>query len=65
MHHISTKRMAKITLVSRGPFKTMIGENRQLVTNEPVKFEEQPVEVQECRKITHRLKGIYRISPPI
>jgi hypothetical protein len=29
----------------------MIGENRQLVTNEPVEFEEEPVEVQDCRKI--------------
>jgi hypothetical protein len=30
----------------------MIGENRQLVTNEPVEFEKSPVEVQDCRKIT-------------
>ena len=34
----------------------MIGENRQLVTNEPV-------EVQDCRKITDRFRGIYRIYP--
>ena len=34
----------------------MIGENRQLVTNEPV-------EVQDCRKITDYFRGIYRISP--
>jgi hypothetical protein len=32
----------------------MIGENRQSDTNEPV-------EVQECRKITDRFRGIYRI----
>ena len=25
----------------------MIGENRQLVTHEPVEFEKQPVEVQD------------------
>ena len=30
----------------------MIGENRQLVTDEPVEFEKQPVEVQDCRKLT-------------
>ena len=34
----------------------MIRENRQLVTTEPV-------EVQECRKITDHLIGIYRIYP--
>ena len=28
----------------------MIGENRQLVTNEPAEFEKYPVEVQDCRK---------------
>jgi hypothetical protein len=32
----------------------MIGENRQLVTDEPV-------EVQDCRKITDRFRGIHRI----
>ena len=36
----------------------MIGENRQLVTNEPV-------EVQDCRKITDYFRGIYRISPKL
>ena len=36
--------------------KLMIGENWQLVTNEPV-------EVQDCRKITHRFQRIYRIYP--
>ena len=35
---------------------SMIGENRQLVTNEPV-------EVQDCRKITDIFRGIYRIYP--
>ena len=28
----------------------MIGENQQLVTNEPVEFEEWIVEVQDCRE---------------
>ena len=44
---------------------TMIRENRQLVTDEPVEFETQtqtqPVEVQDCRKIADHLRGIYRI----
>jgi hypothetical protein len=34
----------------------MIGENRQLVTNEPV-------EVQDCMKIIDYFRGIYRIYP--
>ena len=34
----------------------MIGENRQLVTNEPV-------EVQDYRKITNHFREIYRIQP--
>ena len=38
----------------------MIRENRQLVTNEPVEFEKQLVEVGDCRKITDDIKGIYR-----
>ena len=42
---------------------TMIGENRQLVTNEPVEFEKSPVEVQDCRKINDYFRGIYRIYP--
>jgi hypothetical protein len=29
----------------------MIGENRQLVTDELVELEKYPVEVQDCRKI--------------
>jgi hypothetical protein len=38
-----------------------IGENRQLVTDEPVEFEKSPVEVQDCRKITDHFRGIYRM----
>ena len=42
----------------------MIGENRQLVTDEPDEFEKQPVEVQDyCRKITDHYRGISRIYP--
>ena len=36
--------------------KAMIGENRQLVTNELV-------EVQDWRKISDHFRGIYRIYP--
>ena len=39
----------------------MIGENRQLVTNDPVEFEKEPVEAQDCMKITNHLRGIYII----
>ena len=41
----------------------MIGENRQLVTNEPVEFEKLPVKVQDRRKITDHFRGIYRNIP--
>jgi hypothetical protein len=41
----------------------MIGENRQLVTDEPVEFEKQLVEVQDSRKITNHFRGIFRIYP--
>ena len=41
--------------------KAGIGENRQVVTNEPVQFEKSPVEVGDCRKVTDRLRGVYRI----
>ena len=42
-----------LVLVNTGP---MIRENWQLVTDEPV-------EVQDCRKFTYHLRGIYRIYP--
>ena len=47
----------------RPTWKPMIGENRQLVTNEPVEFKKSPVEVQDCRKITDQFRGIYIIDP--
>ena len=40
---------------------TTIGENRQLVTDEPVEFEKYPVEDQNYRKITDCFRGIYGI----
>ena len=41
----------------------MIRENRRLGTDKPVEFEKQPVEIQDCRKITDHSRGIYRIYP--
>ena len=41
----------------------MIGENRQLVRNEPVEFERQLIEVQDCRETTDHFRWIYRIHP--
>ena len=38
---------------------SMIRENRQLVTNEPVEFEKQLVEIQDCRTTTDSFRGIY------
>ena len=40
-----------------------IGENRRLVTHEPVELDKYPVEVQDCMRITNHFKGIYRIYP--
>jgi hypothetical protein len=39
----------------------MKGENRPLVTNEPVEFEIEPVEVQDFGKTTVHFRGICRI----
>ena len=39
----------------------MYGESRRLVTNELVEFENEPFEVQDFRRITDQLRGIYRI----
>ena len=36
-------------------------ENRPLVTDEPIEFENQPIEVQDFKKITHHFRGIYGI----
>ena len=47
------------------PSKSMIGENRQLVTDEPVEFEKEPVEVEDFRRITDHFRRIYGIHPQI
>jgi hypothetical protein len=49
--------------ILRPTFGSMIGENRQLVTNELVEFEKYPVEVQNCKKNIDHFRGIYRIYP--
>ena len=43
---------------SLGITGSLIKENRQLVINEPV-------EVQDCRKITDHFRGIYRVYPSL
>ena len=52
-----------VRIFSFGMLASMIGENRQFVTNEPVEFEKKPVAVEDCRKITDQFRGIYRIYP--
>ena len=39
----------------------MNGRTRPLITDEPVEFEKEPVEVEDFGKITHQFRGIYRI----
>ena len=41
----------------------MIGENRHLVTNKPVEFKKELVEVEDWMKITDHFRGIYRMYP--
>ena len=36
-------------------------EKQWLVTNEPIEFEEQPIEVQDFRKVTNDSRGKCRI----
>ena len=38
-------------------FRSMIGENQEVVTDEPVEFEIKPVEVQDCREFTDHFRG--------
>ena len=40
--------------------EAMSGKNRRLVTDEPVEFEKEPVEVGDFRRITDQFRGIYR-----
>ena len=39
----------------------MNGENRPLVADKPVEFEDGPLEVQDFGKITHHLRGVFEI----
>ena len=56
-------RLVSETLGSQ-PFNPTIGESRWLGTDEPVVFEKEPVEVEDCRRITDHFKRIYgRIYP--
>ena len=57
-----TRIEIRITLMARG---ARIGENRQVVTDEPVEFEKELVAVQDCRKSPDRSRGIHRIYTPI
>ena len=60
---IKTKLQSTYCAVGIAWENSMIGENRQFITNEPVEFEKWPVEAQDCRKITDHFRGIYRIYP--
>ena len=44
-----------------GDSKSMNGENGPPVTNEPVEYEKEHVEVQDFRKITDHCRGICKI----
>ena len=41
------------------PSRSVHGENRSSVTDEPVEFEKRPVEGQDFRRITYHSRGIY------
>ena len=41
----------------------MIGKERQSVTDEPVEFDEAPIEVQDCRKSTDHLEESIEHTP--
>ena len=43
--------------------QTMIRENWQLVTNELVEFDKEPIEVQNCKKFINHFGGFFRIYP--
>ena len=57
--HPRTRAQESLGCVVHRSSGTLIGENRRLVTNEPVEFEKQPVETQDRMKITDHLRGIY------
>ena len=39
----------------------MNGENQQVLTDEPVDFEKEPVEVQDFKQTINQFRGIYKI----
>ena len=43
----------------------MSGKNRQLISDEPVDFEKQPVEVGDFWRITNHFREIYIIYPKL
>jgi hypothetical protein len=53
--------MVSSTFIRFMNFTSMSGKNRQLVTNEPVEFGEEPVEVGDFRRISYHFEGIYGI----
>ena len=65
MDKVFIKRAPEITrqMATRGKvgFATMIRETQQILTSEPVEFEKQQVEVQDCREFTDHFGGIYRV----
>ena len=69
MHNCTTLQLRVIgprsSLHDDGPLSgAMIEENQQLVANEPVEFEKLAVDVQDCRRIADRFRGIYRTIYP-
>ena len=42
-----------------GHLEPALGESRRLVTDEPVEFEKEPVEVPDFRRISDHFRGIY------
>ena len=51
--------MVSKCVLHRTWFLPTVRENRQLVTDEPVEFEKEPVEVQDFKRITDHFRGIY------
>jgi len=61
LKHLTGKQKKEKTLTSRSLLsKALSHENQQLVTDEPVEFEEQLVEVGDFWRITVHSRGIYR-----
>jgi hypothetical protein len=54
-----------VSLHQGGHTTPVTGENRVLVTEEPVEFEKSPVGVQDFSKATHHSRGIHRTYPDL